>query len=196
VVRGLTDQLLGEIACLSPDALGNIASIPNLELDVDVLPVVQKPVVQALTDAAAANGKAMKITSALRTLPQQYLLHRWASRKRCGVTLAANVGESNHEQGLAVDISTSGGSAANKKIRASMKDHQFTWLGADDPVHFDYNGGAGVDLAGLSTRAFQRLWNRNHPEAPLDENGVYDAKVEKKLVASPAAGFPIGARCD
>jgi hypothetical protein len=62
-------------------------------------------------------------------------------------------------------------------------------------VHFDYDG-TGVDLAGLSTRAFQRLWNRNHPEAKLEENGVYDATVEAKLKAAPAAGFPVGARCD
>ena len=195
IVRALTDQLVGEIACAAPGSLSSIESIPNVELDPEVVPMVQTPLVKALADAALANGKPMKITSALRTLPQQYLLRRWAANKRCGVTVAASVGESNHEGGMAVDISIAGGAQANKKIRASMAAHQFTWLGADDPVHYDYNG-TGVPLQGMSVIAFKRLWNRNHPEARLAEDETYNATVEAKLKASPAAGFPIGARCD
>lgn len=195
VVRGLNEQLLDEITCLSPDALGSIEGLPGVELADDALTVVQRPVVDALASAAAANGRPLRVTSALRTLPQQYILRRWASKRRCGTTMAAPVGRSNHEQGLAVDISMSGGAAVNKKIRASMQANGFVWLGSKDPVHFDYRSDDSVDLAGLSAQAFQRLWNRNHPEAPIREDGVYDATVEAKLKVAPAAGFPIGARC-
>lgn len=191
VVRGLTDQLLAEIACLEPNALGSIESIPNVELDPEVLPVLQKPVIASLTAAAHAYGGTLRLTSALRTLPQQYMLHRWAARGRCGVTLAAPVGQSNHEQGLAIDVSD----GSQRKVRTAMGAHAFHWLGSSDPVHFDWDGTGGVDLEGLSVRAFKRLWNRNHPEAKLVEDERYDAKVEAKLMASPAAGFPVGAQC-
>jgi len=189
------EQLVDEVACLAPDVLDRIDSTPGVTLETEALPYVQKPAAQALMNAALAYAKTVNVTSALRMLPQQYMLHRWAASGRCGVTLAAPVGESNHEQGLAVDISMSGGGATNRAIRAAMAANGFKWLGAEDPVHFDYTG-EGQDLQGLSVRAFQRLWNRNHPEATLEVNGVYDAKVEGKLKISPAGGFDVGARCD
>ena len=191
VVRGLTDQLLAEITCLSPDALGRIDSIPNVELEPETLPVMQKAAIESLTKAAADVG-GLRISSALRTLPQQYLLHRWAARGRCGITAAAPVGQSNHEQGLAVDLLN----PATTSLRTKMAKHDFHWLGSFDKVHYDWVGEGSVDLEGLSTRAFKRLWNRNHPEAKLEENETYDAKTESKLISSPSGGFPIGAQCD
>lgn len=195
VVRPLTDQLVSEIACLSPKTLSSIETIPNLELGPDALPLLQTPLVAALTAAAKANGAPIQITSALRTLPQQYLLSRWAARKRCGITMAAAVGQSNHEEGMAVDLAAPGGAAANKKLRASMIANQMAWLGPSDAVHYTYQG-KGVELQGLSVVAFKRLWNRNHPEAKIAENDTYDPTVEAKLKSAPADGFPIGARCD
>jgi hypothetical protein len=162
----------------------------------DALPYVQPPLTAAIVKAARASTKPIRITSALRMLPQQYLLHRWAGAHRCGIAVAAKVGESNHEQGLAVDIDMNGGSAANKIIRTAMTGAGFEWLGSSDPVHFNYVGTDSVDLQGFTVRAFKRLWTRNHPEAPLADDTVYDARVEARLKASPSAGFDIGARCD
>jgi hypothetical protein len=62
-------------------------------------------------------------------------------------------------------------------------------------VHFDYVAG-GVRLTGLSVLAFQRLWNRNHPEDPIAEDGRYGPQTEARLRSAPAEGFPIGAVCD
>ena len=62
-------------------------------------------------------------------------------------------------------------------------------------MHFDYVAG-GVSLPGLSVEAFQRLWNRNHPEDLIDEDGVYGPQTEARLRMSPAEGFPIGAICN
>ena len=44
-------------------------------------------------------------------------------------------------------------------------------------------------------RAFQRLWNRNHPTDAIVESGVFDAATEVKLALAPAKGFPKGATC-
>jgi hypothetical protein len=197
IVRGLTDQLREEIDCLVPHTLIGMGDVEAAGVTIgdDVLPYLQPPVSAALVQAAKLSTKPMKINSALRMLPQQYLLHRWAAGKRCGIAVAANVGESNHEQGLAVDIDTSQGSSANKIIRTAMSKASFEWFGPSDPVHFTYKGTDATDLSGLTVRAFKRLWTRNHPEAPLADDTTYDARVEARLKASPADGFEIGARC-
>src|SRR5690606_17874445 len=62
-----------------------------------------------------------------------------------------------------------------------------------DPVHFDH--GASPDLRGYDVLAFQRLWNRNHAEDPIAEDGAYGPQTEARLAAAPPDGFPI-AGCD
>jgi hypothetical protein len=71
----------------------------------------------------------------------------------------------------------------------------FHWLGSADPVHNDYVGGHTTDIAGLSTKAFQILWNQNNPKDRIDEDGDYGPQTEARLKKSPAAGFPQGASC-
>jgi hypothetical protein len=185
VVRGLSQQLVDEINCMKPGALVRIDRIPNVSLDSVVFPYLQAPAARALE--TAASHAPISINSALRTLPQQYLLFAWSGPRRCGIRLAAHVGHSNHEQGLAVDVADHSSSA--------MTNAGFHWLGPSDPVHWDYARGGGADLAGLSTKAFQRLWNRNHPEDKIAEDGNYGGGTEKRLEQSPAAGFPQGATC-
>jgi MYXO-CTERM domain-containing protein len=41
--------------------------------------------------------------------------------------------------------------------------------------------------------AFQRLWNRNHPEDVIPEDGVYGTETEKRVARSPVGGFARGA---
>lgn len=191
VVRGLTEQLVAELECIKPGALTSIEGMSGIELDEDAFPYLQTPAAKALANAQRDLGSTIKVNSALRTIPQQFLLYRWYKNGRCGISLAAKVGESNHEEGLAVDLDSHGTS-----VRRAMSRRSYAWLGASDPVHFDYNGSDGVAIQGASVRAFKRLWNRNHPEKPLTVNDTYDAKTESYLRESPAAGFPIGARCD
>jgi hypothetical protein len=60
-------------------------------------------------------------------------------------------------------------------------------------VHYDFVGQGAVNLRGLSVKAFQRLWNRNHPEDPIGEDGAYGTETEKRLARAPIGGFPKGA---
>jgi hypothetical protein len=53
-----------------------------------------------------------------------------------------------------------------------------------------------VDLRGLSVLAFQRMWNRNHPEDLIEEDGLYGDVTEARLTRSPIGGFPIGPACE
>jgi D-alanyl-D-alanine carboxypeptidase len=189
VVKGLSTQLIDEIQCLRPGTLASIESDPGLELGSAVFPWLQTPARQALLDAQKQRGTTMTINSALRALPQQYLLYRWYKAGRCGISLAAAPGNSNHEAALAVDIDDNAG------WREAMAAHEFVWLGSSDPVHFDYKGDGSTDIGGLSVLAFQRLWNRNHPEDRIEEDSDYGPATEERLAKAPIGGFATGADC-
>lgn len=188
-VKGLAQQLVDEIQCMRPGTLARIDTTPGLSLGPAVFPWMQAPAASALASARSARGKTMAINSALRTLPQQYLLYRWYQTGRCGIGLAARPGTSNHESALAVDVQDDAG------WRSAMSSKGFRWLGASDPVHFDYTGAGVVDLRGLSVKAFQRLWNRNHPTDTIAEDGDYGPATEARLAKAPVGGFAQGASC-
>ncbi len=189
VVRGLSTQLVSEIQCVRPDTLESLEGVDGITLGSSAFPFLQAPAAKALREAAHARGSAMMVNSALRTLPQQFLLYSWHTKGRCNIPLAAAPGKSNHESGLAVDIDDNAG------WQESMTEHDFKWFGERDHVHFDFIGTDAVDLGGLSVRAFQRLWNRNHPEDHIEEDGKYGAQTEKRLAQAPVGGFEKGADC-
>ena len=188
-VKGLSTQLVAEIQCLRPGTLTRIDKTAGLALGAAVFPYLQTSAAKALVSAQKARGTTMSINSALRTLPQQYLLYRWYQTGRCGIGLAATPGTSNHEGAIAVDINDNAG------WRSAMVGKGFRWLGASDPVHYDFIGGGTVDLRGLSVKAFQRLWNRNHPTDLIAEDGDYGPSTAARLAQSPSGGFAKGADC-
>ena len=185
-VYGLSEQLIEELNCMRPGLMSRIDGIPGVDLGGAVFPYLQSDAAAALERVAARRGSRMFVTSALRTLPQQYLLYRWFQTGRCGIGLAAPPGRSNHQSGLAVDVSPYGGWIS------SFQAEGFRWLGASDPVHFDYRG---EDVRNLSVLAFQRLWNRNHPEDPIAEDAAYGPQTASRLALAPPTGFPVGATC-
>jgi hypothetical protein len=189
-VRGLATQLVEEIQCLQPGTFASIDGVAGLALAEAVFPYLQTPAAAAVVGAQADRGVTMNINSALRTLPQQYLLYRWYKAGRCGISLAAAPGNSNHESGLAVDIEDDTG------WRSFMTARQMKWLGASDRVHFDYVGSDATDIGGVSVRAFQILWNKNHPEDLLDVDGAYGTETDKRVALSPVGGFALGAECN
>ena len=186
-VKGLSTQLVAEIQCMRPGSMKSIEGVAGLSLGTAVFPFLQTPAADALVVAQKARGTTMTVNSALRTLPQQFLLYSWYKAGRCGIPLAATPGNSNHEGAVAVDIEDSVG------WRASMTAAGFRWIGASDPVHYDYVGTDAIDLGGLSVTAFQRLWNRNHPEDPIGEDGNYGPATSTRVARAPVGGFPRGA---
>lgn len=190
VVRPLSEQLIGEIQCLAPGSMARIDDIGGLTLNSTALPWLQTPARDALASAVARGGGGLSVNSTLRTLPQQLMLYRWYQAGLCGITLAASPGTSPHESGMAIDTSE------YTAWRSDLEASGWRWHGAGDLPHFDYVGGGAMDLEGLSVLAFQRLWNRNHPEDPIAEDGSYGPQTEGRLRRSPAEGFATGAMCD
>lgn len=190
VVLQLSIQIAEEVDCIMPGQLVAFAEGGALEFTGSaVLPYVSEAARgDLMTAAAAGGGTAVQITSAFRTVVQQYLLRRWFELGRCGITAAAEPGRSNHESGRALDVSNY--NAWISIFAAHNWDHSVP----GDPVHFDHIG--SPDIRGADVLAFQRLWNRNAPDEPIAEDGAYGAMTEQALQRAPAEGFGIGAICD
>ncbi|MFO0547363.1 MAG: M15 family metallopeptidase [Polyangiaceae bacterium] len=189
-VDGLSRQIIAQSRCIDPDAYVPVPSRPNLAKSGHVnlfLDAAARDRLLAVLDASPK--RTMTVNSALRTVAQQYLLFRWGANHKCGIQLAANPGESNHETGLALDI------AEAPKWRAALEAQGFHWLGEIDRVHFDYAGPTASSRRNIDVMAFQQLWNRNHPDDTIAANGRYSAETEERLKKSPADGFATGPSC-
>lgn len=186
VVIGLSKQIAQQADCEHPGnfvpftATGGITITSNA-----VLPYLDKSARDDLVKVAASSP--VQVNSALRTLAQQYLLYAWYQQGRCGITAAATVGNSNHEGGRAVDL-------ANYSTRVSaMAARGWAHDVPGDDVHFDHT--ASTDHRGEDVHAFQVLWNKNHPNDLIAEDGAYGPQTEARLKMSPAGGFAKGPSC-
>src|SRR5688572_15171778 len=150
-----------------------------------VLPYLETDTAAAVQRAAPTIG-TITVNSGLRSIAQQYLLRRWKEQGRCGIRSAALPGRSNHETGRALDLANPG------QASKAMTSTGFSPL-SGDPVHFDHL--SSPDLREVGTEAFQRLWNRNHPEDRISEDGSYGPQTAARLARSPSGGFAKGASC-
>lgn len=102
---------------------------------------------------------------------------------------AARPGFSNHNSGLSIDIDDAEG------WRRCLELHSWDWIGSFDPMHFDYKSGGTKDVRFLSIKAFQQLWNLNHPASKLAEDKKWGTHTYSALMATSLNGFrtsPIG----
>lgn len=204
VVRGLAEQVMQEVHCMKPGVFSRVTELKNLRFgkgdvnadgdeeddNAEILPLLQVPAALALAKIASTSASPITLTSAFRTMPQQFLLYQWRRRGACGLGLVAQIGKSTHESGLAVDIRDH---AAHKE---NLTRAGFRWKGARDSVHFDYVGPGILDVTGIDVLAFQRLWNRNNPKDVIVEDGEYGPATRDRMAKTPVAGFPLGASCE
>ena len=185
VVRGLDQQIIAQMNRLVPNALVNFSS-PRIRIGQAVWPFLQVAAKRKLDRAIANRGKTLIVNSAYRTIAQQMILFQHSQTRRCGITLAALPGRSNHQSGLALDIEDNAG------WRPFLEAQGWRWLGARDRVHFDFVGGGVRDIRGTAIKAFQQLWNQNNPGDRIGEDGVWGPNTAARLGKSPANGFPNG----
>ncbi len=183
-VKGLSEQIVAQMNCIVPGAMDKVPTRPNLSFSAAVFPYMQTPGKTALLKAVDANpSKQMSVSSMFRNVAQQYLLYQWYLSKKCGISLAAKPGSSNHESGVAIDISE------YSTWKTPLTNNGFKWLGSADPWHYDYVGGGAKNLKGTDVLAFQMLWNLNNPGDKIGEDGAYGPQTEARLKKSPAGGF-------
>ncbi len=180
IVNGLSQQLIHQMNLIVPDALVSFDDL-NVDLGDAAYPYLQPSAKQALQLAIQDRGEKMVVNSAYRTIAQQLLLYTWGSG--CGYSVVAPPGESNHQSGLAIDIEDYHG------WRPYLEAYGWQWLGDFDPPHFDYVGGDTRDIRGTAMLAIQKLWNKNHSNDTVWEDGDYGPETESVLMRSPAMGF-------
>lgn len=187
VVLGLSQQISDEVACMKPNALVKFSPGGGISFAGSAVLPYLGPSARDDLKAVGAGGGTMELTSAFRTVAQQYLLYRWYQQGRCGITAAATPGRSNHETGRAVDVSN------YSSYVSRMSAHGWAHDVAGDPVHFDHLSSA--DIRGTDVLAFQRLWNRNHPGDLIGEDGVYGPQTGARIAMAPTGGFAKGPTC-
>lgn len=183
-IRGLSDQIVAEINCIKPNMFSSVTHANITRTSDAALPFLQTAAANDLK-RAAATGRIV-LNSTLRTTPQQWILYSWYQTGRCGVSLAARPGTSNHEDGLAIDVDNW------STWKTKFSSYGFSWLGSSDTVHFDYSRGGANAPAVL---AFQRLWNKNNPSDRITADGVYGPQTEARIKKSPRTGFAGGPTC-
>jgi hypothetical protein len=182
LIHGLSQQVLERLNQRRPGLLQRLDH-PLLQVSgAHNNPWLQRGAAEALVRAVEERGVPLRLNSVLRTPMQQYLLHQQYLRGLCGVMAAAPPPHSNHNSGLAIDIDDA------QVWRPVLERHGWRWIGAFDPMHFDYLGG-GEDLGALQVQAFQELWNRHHPEVPLAVDGLWGPATAAAVDRSPSAGF-------
>lgn len=187
-VLALSVQIAQEVDCLMPGQLVAFDESATIAFSGSaVLPYVSEQARTALQEAAGGGGTAIQVTSAFRTVVQQYLLRRWYELGRCGITAAAQPGGSNHESGRALDVSN------YSDWITGLEAHGWAHDVPGDPVHFDHL--SSPDIRGADVLAFQRLWNKNAPDDPIAEDGTYGTQTALRIQRAPAEGFGIGASC-
>lgn len=191
IVRGLSQQIIAESNCLAPDSYVRVPSLPNMSFGKAVFPYLKRGAHDALLEVLRKSPRTMmRVNSMLRTVAQQYLLYAWHQEARCGISLAALPGRSNHESGEALDISRP------ERWRKRLTRQGFRWLGRRDRWHFDYvRGNRDEADRHIDIEAFQRLYNRNHPGELIVVDGDFGPATERALREAPAAGYPVGATC-
>lgn len=178
IVNALSQQLIYQINLIVPDALVSCDDL-NINLGEAAFPFLQPAAKQALQKAIQERGVQMQINSGYRTIAQQMLLFNWRGSNSNPVALP---GRSNHQSGLALDINDRAG------WLPFLKRHGWQPL-AGDPPHIDFKGGGTKDLRKPTILAFQQLWNKNHPNEKIGEDGDWGPKTENALNRSPSMGF-------
>lgn len=178
VVNALSQQLIYQLQLILPNVF---VSFDDLKVDLwdAAFPYLQSPAKHALQKAINDRGIPMQVNSAYRTIAQQMLLY---NNRFNNPNPVAPPGASNHQTGLAIDIEDPRG------WEPYLMRYGWNPL-PGDPPHFDYEGSGTIDIRSKSILAFQQLWNKNHPNETIDEDGAFGPQTETALNRSPAQGF-------
>jgi N-acetylmuramoyl-L-alanine amidase len=170
-----------------------IASLPATDIidisdHVDIvggstLPYLQRTAGEALIAAIDEAGRKPQLVHALRTLPQQYMVHYQYLHHLCGIPLAASPGTSPHERGIAVDLQD------HQSWIQVLARHNWVWRGQADPAHFNFHGPQNADFGIEEIKAFQQTWNDHNPTDLIGVDGSYGPETEGKVLISPIDGW-------
>ncbi len=188
-VSGLSRQIIAQMNTLETGILVNFESLPGIScsgephLNLYLQSGAKESLRAALREGIAKQPKLkMIINSAYRTVAQQYVLYQIYRHAPKLIPLAALPGNSNHEDGMAIDVNN------YQEWKPYLLNCGWQWQGSKDPVHFFDNSGRD-DVGSLGVKAFQSLWNKYHPTEKVTVDGNFGEQTAVKMDLSPIAGF-------
>jgi murein L,D-transpeptidase YcbB/YkuD len=187
-VSGLSRQIIAQMNTLANGILISFESLPGIEGSGASLNLYLQAGAKESLRAALREGIAkqpnlkMTINSAYRTVAQQHILYQVFQRDPKLIPLASKPGNSNHENGLAIDVNN------YNAWKPYLTAHGWHWLGGNDPVHFSEPSGRD-DVKKLGIAAFQALWNQYHPDDSMTVDGSFGAQTAAKMDSAPIGGF-------
>jgi murein L,D-transpeptidase YcbB/YkuD len=187
-VSGLSRQIIAQMNTIANGILINFESLPGIEGSGASLNLYLQSGAKESLRAALREGLAkqpnlkMTINSAYRTVAQQHILYQVFQRDPKLIPLASKPGNSNHENGLAIDVNN------YNAWKPYLTAHGWHWLGGNDPVHFSESSGRD-DVNKLGIAAFQALWNQYHPDDSMTVDGNFGAQTAAKMDSAPIGGF-------
>lgn len=184
----IVEVLLSAVNTPTETNLVRCDDIPRLRvIGNSTIALLQPAARKSLQEVIAEQGRQLKLIHAYRTIAQQFVLLQWKIRGRCNITAARKPGTSDHERAIAIDIDDF------SVWRDALESHGWDWAGPGDRGHFSFRGpGVSPKVLTESVRSFQRLWNLNHPDDLIDEDGKFgDIETGPRLLLSPVEGFEI-----
>ncbi len=188
-VSGLSRQIIAQMNTLQTSILVNFESLPGLNITPAphlnfYLQAGAKESLRAALRAGTAQQPNLRMTinSAYRTVAQQHILYRIFQQAPRLIPQAAKPGNSNHENGLAIDVNN------YNAWKPYLLANGWNCLGGNDPVHFFENNGR-TDVDDLGVKAFQTLWNRFNPNDLMTVDGKFGAQTAAKMDRCPLGGF-------
>jgi murein L,D-transpeptidase YcbB/YkuD len=190
-VSGLSRQIIAQMNTLQSGILLNFESLPGISSSGEshlnlYLQAGAKESLRAALRAGIAKQPSLRMTinSAYRTIAQQHVLYQVYQRDRKLIPLAAKPGNSNHEDGMAIDVNN------YNAWKPYLLAHGWQWLGGNDPVHFFEDNGRD-DVGNLGVRAFQTLWNKFNPNDKMTVDGNFGDQTAAKMNRCPISGFAV-----
>lgn len=180
LLGGLAQQVVDAMECEQPGALVQLRYCEGggcLSPDDDAPPLeyLGADAHAALLAVSEARGQPIEVGTAFIDVATQRFLSSAASNIACPA--ADGTARSPHNSGLAVRI-------PNPIVRPQVADGGFSQNGA--VLTFE----GGDDLTELGVLAFQKLWNVNREDDPIDEDGLIGPQTRGAIDRAPIAGFP------
>lgn len=180
-LKTISQQLIEEMINSTTGAVSelNSTNYPNLVISKNQRIFLETNTLNAFIGVLSNNPqKSFNFGSALVSLSEQYLIDKWEGicQNIFGVPhindsnnlMSGNMLELHYLDSNIVKIMQENGFVRNRQF-------------------FSYS--QGVNLQNENVRAFQKTWNCNFPGDLMEENGIFDEEVEKRLIISPTKGF-------
>ena len=182
LLQTISQQLIDEMINSTNGTVSelNTTNYPNLVVSNNQRIFLETNTLNAFIGVLSNNPqKSFILSFGLVSLPEQYLRDKWDGQCQNIFGVPHMKDANNFMSGNMLELQNFDSNVVKIMQESGfVKNRQF----------FIYTQGV-INLQNENVRAFQKLWNCNFPEDLMEENGIFDEEVEKRLNISPTKGL-------